>query len=180
MTIALEGSVGPWRLRMRSVPRGTSGTLQVEHPEMKGQWIDVRWRRDEHGIELMLPDGVRSFDLRGEMGDDGGVSYQALERLGHRSWNDLRFMRAGMEAVAASVGTRKVGARVRAQMPGKVVRVCVKEGDTVVKEQPLVVLEAMKMENEIRAPLGGKVSALRVAQGQTVESGADLLRIEPV
>lgn len=67
--------------------------------------------------------------------------------------------------------------RVRAAMPGRVVRVLVAEGDLVEKGAPLVVLEAMKMENEIRATRGGTVESVFVSDGQTVESGADLIEI---
>ena len=58
--------------------------------------------------------------------------------------------------------------RVKAPIPGLISRVLVEPGATVSAGQPLVVLEAMKMENEIRAPFDGVVSALSVSVGQTV------------
>ena len=67
---------------------------------------------------------------------------------------------------------------VRAVMPGRVVRVLVAEGAAVEKGAPLLVLEAMKMENEIRSTRAGTVAKLFVNDGQTVESGADLIEIE--
>ena len=69
------------------------------------------------------------------------------------------------------------GGIVRALMPGRVARVSVEKGSVVRKGQPLLVLEAMKMENEIQAPLDGVVDQLFVEAGQTVESGADLVHI---
>jgi biotin carboxyl carrier protein len=63
-------------------------------------------------------------------------------------------------------------------MPGKVVRVLVREGDDVAAGQGLVVVEAMKMENEIAAPRAGKVKEVAVAPGVTVETGAKLLVLE--
>jgi 3-methylcrotonyl-CoA carboxylase alpha subunit len=66
---------------------------------------------------------------------------------------------------------------VKALMPGRVVRVLVAKGDTVRKGAGLVILEAMKMENEILAPADGTVDELFVTPGQTVEAGADLLHI---
>ena len=70
------------------------------------------------------------------------------------------------------------GAVVAAVMPGRVLRVLVKEGDVVEPRQGLVVLEAMKMENEIGAPRAGKVKAVRVAPGSTVERGDPLVLLD--
>jgi biotin carboxyl carrier protein len=69
------------------------------------------------------------------------------------------------------------GNDVRAQMPGKVVAVLVAAGATVERGQGLLVIEAMKMENEIAAPRAGTVAELRVQPGQAVESGELLVRI---
>jgi biotin carboxyl carrier protein len=67
------------------------------------------------------------------------------------------------------------GGVVRALMPGRVVRVLVNQGEAVTKGKGLLILEAMKMENEIQAPADGVVTELYVSAGQTVESGAELL-----
>ncbi len=69
------------------------------------------------------------------------------------------------------------GGTVKALMPGRVVRVLVSKGDSVQKGVGLVILEAMKMENEIQARVDGVVDEIFVAAGDTVESGADLLHI---
>jgi len=69
------------------------------------------------------------------------------------------------------------GGAVNAPMPGRVVRVLVAQGETVRKGAGLLILEAMKMENEIQAPTDGVVEELFVAPGQTVEAGAELVRI---
>jgi acetyl/propionyl-CoA carboxylase alpha subunit len=66
---------------------------------------------------------------------------------------------------------------VKAMMPGRVVRVLVTKGETVRKGAGLLILEAMKMENEITAPADGTVDELFVEPGQTVEAGAELLHI---
>jgi biotin carboxyl carrier protein len=66
---------------------------------------------------------------------------------------------------------------VKALMPGRVVRVLVAKGEAVRKGAGLLILEAMKMENEITAPADGTVDELFVQPGQTVESGAELLHI---
>lgn len=71
------------------------------------------------------------------------------------------------------------GGTVSALMPGRIVRVMIRKGDSVRKGTGLLVLEAMKMENEIQAPLDGMVDEVLVEPGQTVESGAELVRITP-
>lgn len=72
------------------------------------------------------------------------------------------------------------GGMVKALMPGRVVRVLVAKGEAVRKGAGLLILEAMKMENEIVAPVDGVVEELFVEPGQTVESGGDLVRIGTV
>jgi biotin carboxyl carrier protein len=68
--------------------------------------------------------------------------------------------------------------RLAASMPGKVVRVLVKTGDMVHARQPLVVVEAMKMENEMRAGRDGMVAEVHAREGHSVEAGALLLVIQ--
>jgi pyruvate carboxylase subunit B len=65
-----------------------------------------------------------------------------------------------------------------APMPGLVVRVNVKPGDQVQAGQPLVVMEAMKMENELRSPSNGTVKVVRVQVGAPVEKGAVLVELK--
>lgn len=67
-----------------------------------------------------------------------------------------------------------------APMPGLVVRIAVAVGDTVVAGQGLAVIEAMKMENELRASAAGVVTAIRVSAGQAVEKGAVLIDLGAV
>ncbi len=68
--------------------------------------------------------------------------------------------------------------RICAEMPGKIVRVMVRVGDAVGFNQALLVVEAMKMQNEIRAPKAGVVKEVDAREGGTVTSGAFLLSIE--
>jgi biotin carboxyl carrier protein len=84
------------------------------------------------------------------------------------------------ERAAARQGAPEERAKreIRAAMPGKVVAVKVKQGEEVRQGQGLVVVEAMKMENEVPSPKTGKVTALEVVPGQTIEKGALLLSIE--
>jgi biotin carboxyl carrier protein len=69
------------------------------------------------------------------------------------------------------------GGVVKALMPGRVVRILVAKGEVVRKGASLLILEAMKMENEIQAPVDGTVDEIFVEAGATVEGGADLIHI---
>ncbi len=68
-------------------------------------------------------------------------------------------------------------AALRSPMPGRVVKILVKAGDRVTAGQAVVVVEAMKMENELRATRAGTVQALRCDEGAAVEAGQDLVVI---
>jgi len=68
--------------------------------------------------------------------------------------------------------------RVVAPMPGKIVRVLVHNGQAVVTRQPIVVVEAMKMENELRAGRDGTVAEIHAQEGQSVDAGALLVIIQ--
>jgi 3-methylcrotonyl-CoA carboxylase alpha subunit len=63
-------------------------------------------------------------------------------------------------------------------MPGKVVQVLVGVGDRVGEGQPMLLLEAMKMEHTVKSPFGGRVAAIHYGPGDQVDEGADLLDLE--
>ena len=75
--------------------------------------------------------------------------------------------------VSAETGPRSIVS----PMPGRIVKVLVREGDVVAAQQGLVVVEAMKMENELRAPRAGQVSAVKVVEGMSVEAKAVLVTL---
>lgn len=83
-----------------------------------------------------------------------------------------------LEKMGMSVKQGAASGDIDAPMPGKVLQVLVKEGDVVEEGQPLVVLEAMKMENVIKAAANGTVSVVQAAEGQAVEKGALLVGFE--
>ena len=85
---------------------------------------------------------------------------------------------AAAPVAAAPAASAGAGERVAAPMPGNILSVNVAAGDTVKKGQVLMILEAMKMENEIMAPCDGKVTAVAVTKGAAVESGALLCTIQ--
>ena len=145
-----------------------------------------------HALRLKI--GEREFEV--DVHRVGHSSYSIL--LDHRSF-DFEIQREGEELLLASRGgaarvtlvdaarrLRHPGARpaaagkalLKAMMPGRVVNVLVNVGDEVAAHQGLLVVEAMKMENELKAPKAGKVVELKVKAGQTVEKGELLLVVE--
>jgi len=81
-------------------------------------------------------------------------------------------------APAAAPAAPAGGEPITSPMPGNILAVNVAAGDTVKKGQVLMILEAMKMENEIMCPRDGKVVSIAVNKGATVESGALLCTIQ--
>lgn len=81
--------------------------------------------------------------------------------------------------LASAAGTRQAarGESLRAPIAGKVVKVLVAVGDSVAPGTPVIVLEAMKMENELAAERGGTVSAIHKAAGQAINTGDLLVEI---
>ena len=84
---------------------------------------------------------------------------------------------AAAAAPAAAPAVTGAGEAVTAPMPGNILKVNVNVGDAVKEGQVLVVLEAMKMENEIMAPKNGTVTQVVVSKGSTVDTGAALVVI---
>ena len=81
-------------------------------------------------------------------------------------------------AAAPTPAAGGAGESINAPMPGNILAVNVKDGDSVKVGQVLMVLEAMKMENEIMCPCDGKVASVSVSKGASVESGALLCVIQ--
>jgi biotin carboxyl carrier protein len=89
---------------------------------------------------------------------------------------DPRARLAWKAGIAALSGT---GPRsIVSPMPGRIVKVLVKAGERVEANQGLVVVEAMKMENELRAPRAGRVAEVKVVDGMSVDANAVLIRFE--
>lgn len=87
---------------------------------------------------------------------------------------DLLLERLGFHSgTAASAGS------LNAPMPGKILELLIADGETVEEGQPVLILEAMKMENELKSPSNGVVSKLHIQQGDNVEKNQLLIDIEP-
>jgi pyruvate carboxylase subunit B len=109
---------------------------------------------------------------------EGGGARWALGAVGERA--EVEAVDERTRAIQALTGRKAsgpAGGVVRAPMPGLVVRVEVSEGQQVGAGAPLVVVEAMKMENELRAPRPGRVGKVHVRAGTAVEKGAPLVTL---
>ncbi|MBI1873400.1 MAG: biotin/lipoyl-binding protein [Acidobacteria bacterium] len=119
-------------------------------------------------IDALVAETGRPGELAIEM---AGATFQARV-FGHgRAWGARRRV-TGVEPAVA--GTEQV----RAPMPGKIARVLVAPGERVRSRQPLVVVEAMKMENELRAGADAHVKDVLVTEGTLVEAGRVLVVLE--
>jgi len=82
-------------------------------------------------------------------------------------------------SAGGEAGASGDGRRIIAPMPGKVIKVCVAAGEAVRKNQTLVIVEAMKMENEIKAASDGAVVKVHVTAGELVDAERTLIELEP-
>ena len=83
----------------------------------------------------------------------------------------IRFKAEEVEAAEVAEKPTGEGKEIKAEMSGTIVRILKKEGDTVSKGEPVLVLEAMKMENEIVSPYDGVISKIAVKEGDKVQAG---------
>jgi biotin carboxyl carrier protein len=167
---------------MKWVVRGGSSSHEVDVVrDGNGFEVELNGRRQQ--LELVRLDGAvaslrfpasgRSFQITYHHGSNG--SWRVA--VGQREF-DLAVLTPA-EAVEAVSAAREAGpSRLKAPIPGKVVAVKVAPGDEVKAGQPLIVLEAMKMENELAADHGGHVARVHVNVGDTVEGGQLLVELE--
>ncbi|MBX3182019.1 MAG: biotin/lipoyl-binding protein [Polyangiaceae bacterium] len=159
------------------------GSFQVQSVTVQGEAqgdgevlsapVQARLEKSSYGDLVQVGGRVFDLNLQGSVPGElqvfaSGQRVQAtVETARSRAAAKVRGQRAG----GASAG------EVKSPMPGKVVKVLVSAGDTVEQGQPLVVVEAMKMENELTAPVAGVVCAVHVQAGDTVESSGKLITV---
>ncbi len=131
-------------------------------------------RGDVVSLTLIDSDGrLRIIDLDG-VPPDLRISVGGGETVALKV-NDRRALSLDSAAIGGPAGSGALSAA----MPGKVVKILCQVGDTVKAGQGLLVIEAMKMENELRAQAAGTVAAVAVREGQAVEAGQTLLTLTP-
>ncbi len=85
-----------------------------------------------------------------------------------------------LDRLGFKTGSAVAEGLLKAPMPGKILEIMVAEGDEVQPEQPLVILEAMKMENELKAPIGGIIDSISAEVGQSLEKNSPILEIKAI
>ena len=143
-----------YSFRFGDVPERTASVQAVE-PGIYSVIVEGR----SYDVKIVPGQGIWFVDIRGR-------------HLAVRV-EDPRDASAGRGAVA-SLGLQKIAA----QMPGKVLRVLVSPGDPVEAGQGLVVVEAMKMQNELKAPRSGRIATVLTREGATVAAGEVLATLE--
>jgi biotin carboxyl carrier protein len=155
-------------------------TVEIEEVEksyyrvaVDGSEFFVDERKTGHSNYSLIVDN-RSFEVDVDLSGD---EYRILVdgRSYHVQLIDERRMRLGGFQSGIQLQGRQ---EVSVPMPGKVVAVLVAEGDHVEKGQGLVIVEAMKMENEVRSPIAGEVKEVRVNTGQPLDAGDILAVVE--
>jgi biotin carboxyl carrier protein len=132
--------------------------------------LDVIFVRD--GALSLLLEG-KSYEVKQEI-----VGTETNVVIGHERFSasvrDPRSFRSRQRAGASEHGVKKI----TAPMPGKVVRILAKVGDQVEAGQSVIVIEAMKMQNELKAPKNGVVKKINAIEGAAVEAGQSLAEVE--
>jgi biotin carboxyl carrier protein len=143
--------------------------------EIDGRAIEMDVHEGETGGYLLIIQG-RVYDCR--VGRSGAQADKAEVRVRGRVYTialaDPKRLRTAGSAATHDDGS----AQILAQMPGKIVRVHVEAGAEVEAGDPLLVVEAMKMQNEMKSPKAGTVTVLNAKAGATVNAGEVLAVIE--
>jgi biotin carboxyl carrier protein len=151
-----------------------------------GALVSVDARRTDLGLSLVIDhDLARRSAIGAEAAATSRSVDIALTERARGEWF-VQLPHVDLDAVvdrrrhqsAGDAAERTGTRRIKAPMPGRVLRVLVAVGDDVTAGQGLVVVEAMKMENELRAPGVGRVTEVAVTEGASVEAGRLLVVIE--
>jgi biotin carboxyl carrier protein len=167
VTLDPSPETAPLVVDLRELP---SGALEVI---VDGQRVDVDVVPVGGSGELSVRIDGKVVDLttEGTPPDIGAVA------SGHRSYVRVESERQRAADAAKRRTPAGVDRVVKSPMPGRIVKVLVKKGDPVESGQPLLVMEAMKMENEIKAKAAGVIADVHVSPGVTVESNAKLMTL---
>lgn len=139
--------------------------------EVGGRHYDVEVQHPEAGVYLFFL-GHQIYELRVSDSEKNSLEVGVRGQTFDARIIDRKHLRVGADPHEDG---RK---QLVAPMPGKVVRVLLVEGDEVESGQGVVVVEAMKMQNEIKSPKSGRVVAIRVSEGETVTANQVLAVVE--
>ncbi len=175
MTFGIEVNGRNRHVSIERAGHTVDGALRVRVNVDGTSWLVDVQRNGDFGLSLVFPDSAaRSTVVHLAPGQATGELLAVLAgRFADVSVNANRTGR-GADTGGSAHGEQKIVA----PMPGRVVRVLVAEGDEVESRQPVIVVEAMKMENELRSPKAGRVREIAVAAGTSVEAGRVLVVID--
>jgi biotin carboxyl carrier protein len=168
MKLRAEQAGQDHQLIIQPIDQGVSAAVDGRHYELEV--------RDLGRDEYLLIDGARLYDCRVGTGREQGNSFEV--HLRGSSYEIKVVDPKRLRSTHGSRGRESGLAQIVAPMPGKVVRVLVETGVRVEAGEGLVVVEAMKMQNEMKAPKAGKVVSLPAQAGATVNAGDVLAVIE--
>jgi biotin carboxyl carrier protein len=143
--------------------------------EIDGRVIEAEAREMEDGGYLLIIAG-RVYDCR--VGHNAAQPGKSEVTVRNRAYSIALSDPKRLRAAGVSASSADGSAQIVAQMPGKVVRVHVEAGAHVEAGDPVLVVEAMKMQNEMKAPRAGTVTAINAKAGETVNAGDVLAVIE--
>ena len=167
LLVKLDGKAGELQLERRN----GDCSFHFECGEIGAISGDASLIETEPGIFSVLVGG-RSYEAK--VVPNGDAYYVDLR--GHRSSVEIRDPRSMVPRGRAAGGEGRQS--IVAPMPGKVVSILVAEGQEVEAGAGLIVVEAMKMQNELKAPKTGRVTAIHARQGETVTAGQGLIDVE--
>ena len=151
---------------------GKLRSVESSHIGERAQWFIDGRELDADAVEVSpgvysVLIGGKSFEVRVVPKNDSGLLVTVAGHEYRAAFSDSRKWKRNRAPGAEAEGRQQV----TAPMPGKIVLVLVKAGEIVEAGQGIVVVEAMKMQNEIRSPKSGAVERLLVIEGQTVNAG---------
>jgi biotin carboxyl carrier protein len=163
----------PWKVAVERAEQGGTFTVTIKGTSrvVDASWIDAD--------TLSLIDAGTAREIRIGARDTGAIGVEFGGKLYEAVISRQKRDVGPTGATGATGASGAIGAAsVKAPMPGRVVRVLVAVGDLVTAKQAVVVVEAMKMENELRTPREGVVKEVLVEPGAAVETGAVLIVVD--
>lgn len=150
--------------------------LSLEEKARNDILVSVGERKYRVSFEFLTPDEIL-LNINGKIHN---VIINS-NSFAHSVYVNRRFFKIEKKSVSKILGKESKRPRKRnvvTSMPGKIVKVYIEEGQEVKEGQPVLVLEAMKMQNEIKSPQSGKVTKINPRAGESVEAGAVLFSVE--
>lgn len=173
MYFQAESNNVKYEVNVRETREGWNISMKAEG----GDWKHYTFSRNDYQymdetISFLFKDSSYLLDVT-----SSGVDYTVYTRGAFRTvklYNEEMILHESLKGGGA-LGS---SGDLNSEMPGKIVKVFVKPGQEVKTGDPLLIMEAMKMENEMRAARDAKIKAIHVKEGENVESGANLISFE--